>query len=94
MKLMIRSLHRYWKSPTLGAETPLFFFVQLSMEVNLWPEDGIQPERIESGVNKVLNIVCERRCKEKNLKLFPQRRFLLHYRPYKSDLGFQTRFDS
>ncbi|CBI34341.3 unnamed protein product, partial [Vitis vinifera] len=69
MKLMIRSLHRYWKSLTHGAETPPYF-VQLSMEVNLWPEDGIQPERIESGVNKVLNIVCERRCKEKNLNYF------------------------
>ncbi|KAL6324309.1 hypothetical protein AAG906_012555 [Vitis piasezkii] len=52
-----------------GTETPPYF-VQLSMEVNLWPEDGIQPERIESGVNKVLNIVCERRCKEKNLNYF------------------------
>lgn len=69
MKLMLRSLHRYWKSVTRGAESPPYF-LQLSMEVNLWPEDGIQPERIESGINKLLNIVCERRCKKKNLNYF------------------------
>ncbi|KAK9292746.1 hypothetical protein L1049_020726 [Liquidambar formosana] len=69
MKLLIKSLYRYWKSLTQEAETPPYF-VQLSMEVNSWPEDGIQPERIESGINKLLRIVHDRRCKEKNANHF------------------------
>ncbi|KAJ6775327.1 hypothetical protein OIU79_018492 [Salix purpurea] len=48
LKLLIRSLFRYWKSLTQGAETPPYF-VQVSMKVDLWPEDGIQPDRIKSG---------------------------------------------
>ncbi|KAL7205082.1 hypothetical protein ACSBR2_018075 [Camellia fascicularis] len=64
-ELMIRRLYRYWQSVTQGAETPPYF-VQLSMEVNLWPDDGIQPERIESGINKLLKIVYAMRCKEKS----------------------------
>ncbi|KAL6989615.1 hypothetical protein U1Q18_015366 [Sarracenia purpurea var. burkii] len=64
-KLMVRNLYRYWQSVTQGAETPPYF-VQLSMEVNLWPDDGIQPERIESGMNKLLELVHDMRCKEKS----------------------------
>ncbi|KAH9786048.1 Piezo-type mechanosensitive ion channel-like [Citrus sinensis] len=65
VKLIIRRFFRYWKSLTRGAESPPYF-VQLSMDVNLWPEDGIQPEKIESGINQVLKIVHDERCKEKN----------------------------
>ncbi|XP_058084087.1 piezo-type mechanosensitive ion channel homolog isoform X2 [Magnolia sinica] len=54
---------RYWKSLTWGAEAPPYF-VQLSMKVNEWPEDGIQPERIESGINKLLIAAHEERCRE------------------------------
>ncbi|KAK2976815.1 hypothetical protein RJ640_002214 [Escallonia rubra] len=64
-KVTVRSLIRYWKSVTQGAETPPYF-VQISMEVNAWPDDGIQPERIESGINKLLKVVHDVRCKEKN----------------------------
>ncbi|KAK3014136.1 hypothetical protein RJ639_007928 [Escallonia herrerae] len=64
-KVTVRSLIRYWKSVTQGAETPPYF-VQLSMEVTAWPDDGIQPERIESGINKLLKVVHDVRCKEKN----------------------------
>ncbi|XP_038705032.1 piezo-type mechanosensitive ion channel homolog isoform X2 [Tripterygium wilfordii] len=60
IRRLFRSLCRYWKSLTKGAETPPYF-LQLSMEVNLWPEDGIQPERIESGINKSLDVVHDRR---------------------------------
>lgn len=66
LKQLNRSLCRYWKSLTQGAETPPYF-VQLSIEVNSWPEEGIQPERIESRVNKLLKILHDKRCKEKNL---------------------------
>ncbi|XP_061348437.1 piezo-type mechanosensitive ion channel homolog [Gastrolobium bilobum] len=66
LKVLIRSLCRYWKSLTWGAETPPYF-VQLSMEVNSWPKEGIQPKRIESRINKLLKILHYRRCKEENL---------------------------
>lgn len=66
IKMLIMRLYRYWESLTQGAETPPYF-VQLSMEVILWPEDGIQPERIESGMNKLLKILHDRECKEKEL---------------------------
>ncbi|XP_043708760.1 piezo-type mechanosensitive ion channel homolog isoform X1 [Telopea speciosissima] len=65
IRMIIRILCRYWKSLTQGAESPPYF-VQLSMEIKLWPEDGIQPERVESGVNKLLKNVHDERCKEKN----------------------------
>ncbi|KAI6684840.1 hypothetical protein NL676_030753 [Syzygium grande] len=42
----VRGLYRYWKSLTEGAETPPYF-VQVSLEVKQWPDDGIQPERID-----------------------------------------------
>ncbi|PIA39355.1 hypothetical protein AQUCO_02600068v1 [Aquilegia coerulea] len=67
-KMIYRSFSRYWKSLTHGAESPPYF-VQLSMEVNSWPEDGIQPERIESGINKLLKVVHGERCKEMNPSL-------------------------
>ncbi|KAK7337825.1 hypothetical protein VNO77_18412 [Canavalia gladiata] len=66
LKLLIGSLCRYWKSLTWGAETPPYF-VQLSMEVNSWPKEGIQPKKIESRVNKLLKILHKRRCKEEKL---------------------------
>lgn len=64
-KATIRRISRYWISITRGAETPPYF-VQLSMAVNLWPHDGIQPERIESGINRLLKVFYDMRCKEKN----------------------------
>ncbi|CAL0320586.1 unnamed protein product [Lupinus luteus] len=70
VKLIIRSSFRYWKSLTQGAESPPYF-VQVSMDVNFWPEDGIQPERIESGINQLLRIVHNDKCKEKNPNLCP-----------------------
>ncbi|PWA88896.1 hypothetical protein CTI12_AA084740 [Artemisia annua] len=63
--LIIRNCTRYWKSLTQEAESPPYF-VQLSMDVGSWPEDGIQPERIESGINQVLRFVHDARCKESN----------------------------
>ncbi|EXC31832.1 hypothetical protein L484_020660 [Morus notabilis] len=69
IKQVTRSLFRYWKSLTEGAETPPYF-VQLSMEVTMWPEDSIQPERIESGINRLLKILHDNRCKEKNMNRF------------------------
>ncbi|KAJ4842906.1 hypothetical protein Tsubulata_023830 [Turnera subulata] len=68
--LKIRSFFRYWKSLIQGAESPPYF-VQVSMDVHLWPEDGIQPERIESGINQLLKMVHDNRCKEKNPNLCP-----------------------
>ncbi|XP_027189756.1 piezo-type mechanosensitive ion channel homolog isoform X2 [Cicer arietinum] len=65
VKLVVRSFFRYWKSLTQGAESPPYF-VQVSMDVNFWPEDGIQPERIESGINKLLRVIHNDKCKEKN----------------------------
>ncbi|KAM4074276.1 hypothetical protein ACB094_10G082400 [Castanea mollissima] len=69
-KLIIRSFFRYWKSLTQGAESPPYF-VQVSMDVQSWPEDGIQPERIESGINQLLRTVHNERCKEENPNLCP-----------------------
>ncbi|KAG5557568.1 hypothetical protein RHGRI_007720 [Rhododendron griersonianum] len=64
-KVIISSFSVYWRSLTQGAESPPYF-VQLSLDVHLWPEDGIQPERIESAVNQMLRIVHDERCKEKD----------------------------
>lgn len=63
VKLVIRSFCWYWKSLIQGAETPPYF-VQVSMDVRLWPEDGIQPERVESGINQLLRMVHDERCNE------------------------------
>lgn len=70
VKLIIRSFFRYWKSLTQGAESPPYF-VHVSMDVKSWPEDGIQPERIESGINQLLRIFHNDRCKEKDPNLCP-----------------------
>ncbi|KAK9055797.1 hypothetical protein SSX86_026882 [Deinandra increscens subsp. villosa] len=69
-KLIIRNCTRYWKSLTQEAESPPYF-LQLSMDVRHWPEDGIQPERIESGINQVLRLVHDARCKESNPETCP-----------------------
>ncbi|XP_020597210.1 piezo-type mechanosensitive ion channel homolog isoform X2 [Phalaenopsis equestris] len=61
-KLIARSFSRYWMSLTRGSESPPYF-VQLSMMVNKWPEDGIQPQKIESVINKLLKIAHEDKCK-------------------------------
>ncbi|KAL6884653.1 hypothetical protein ACP4OV_010589 [Aristida adscensionis] len=61
MRMIWRGLSRYWMSLTQGAESPPYF-VQVTMEVKHWPEDGIQPERIESAINRVLAIAHEERC--------------------------------
>lgn len=58
-------LFRYWKSLTRGAETPPYF-VQVTMDVKQWPEDGIQPERIETGMNELLSIVHDSIAKSRN----------------------------
>ncbi|XP_071920767.1 piezo-type mechanosensitive ion channel homolog isoform X4 [Coffea arabica] len=65
VKMVISSCSTYWKSLTQEAESPPYF-VQLSMDVHLWPEDGIQPERIESGINRLLQLVHDERCKNEN----------------------------
>ncbi|CAL5433099.1 unnamed protein product [Camellia sinensis] len=65
VKMIFRSFSIYWKSLTQGAEAPPYF-VQLSLDVRVWPEDGIQPDRIESGINQLLKIVHDERCKEKD----------------------------
>ncbi|XP_020526921.1 piezo-type mechanosensitive ion channel homolog isoform X2 [Amborella trichopoda] len=62
LRIVRRAFSRYWKSLTHGSEAPPYF-VQLSMEVDIWPEDTIQPERIESGVNKLLESVHNLNCK-------------------------------
>ncbi|XP_074268978.1 piezo-type mechanosensitive ion channel homolog isoform X2 [Silene latifolia] len=68
--MMVRSCLKYWKSLTQGAESPPYF-VQLSLDVGLWPEDGIQPENIESRVNNLLRIVHSEHCKEENPNVCP-----------------------
>ncbi|KAJ3671637.1 hypothetical protein LUZ60_007716 [Juncus effusus] len=65
LRVVKRSCIWYWRSLTQGAESPPYF-VQLTMEVNHWPEDGIQPERIESNMNKILMILHEQRCRSKS----------------------------
>ncbi|KAL9235075.1 hypothetical protein vseg_009871 [Gypsophila vaccaria] len=62
-KLILNCLFRYWKSLIEGAETPPYF-VQLSMRVEAWPEDGIQSERVGSKINKLLKVVHNRRLRD------------------------------
>ncbi|KAI4329741.1 hypothetical protein MLD38_028089 [Melastoma candidum] len=38
----------------------------ISMDVGMWPDDGIQPDRIESGVNQLLRMVHVERCRHTN----------------------------
>ncbi|KAF9669400.1 hypothetical protein SADUNF_Sadunf14G0103800 [Salix dunnii] len=70
VKSKTRSFFRYLKSLIRGAESPPYF-VQVSMDVPLWPADGIQPERIESGINQLLKMVHDIRCKENNINNCP-----------------------
>ncbi|KAJ6723536.1 hypothetical protein OIU74_007986 [Salix koriyanagi] len=70
VKSKTRSIFRYLKSLIRGAESPPYF-VQVSMDVTLWPADGIQPETIESGINQLLKMVHDKRCKENNINLCP-----------------------
>ncbi|XP_052187550.1 piezo-type mechanosensitive ion channel homolog [Diospyros lotus] len=63
VKMTVRSFSIFWKSLTQGAESPPYF-IQLSLDIHVWPEDGIQPERIESRINELLRIVHDERCKE------------------------------
>ncbi|XP_062086347.1 piezo-type mechanosensitive ion channel homolog isoform X1 [Humulus lupulus] len=70
LKLILRSMFNYWASLTHGAESPPYF-VQVSMDVHLWPEDGIQPERIESGINQLLRTIHNEKCMEENRSLCP-----------------------
>ncbi|CAI0580619.1 unnamed protein product [Linum tenue] len=72
VKLIARSIFRYWGSLTQGAESPPYF-VQVSMDVHSWPEDGIQPERIESGINQLLKISHDERCKANSACPFTSR---------------------
>ncbi|KAI3449584.1 hypothetical protein Pfo_006249 [Paulownia fortunei] len=62
VEMVVGSCSKYWKSLTQEAESPPYF-VQLSMDVKAWPEDGIQPERIESGINQLLQLVHDENCK-------------------------------
>ncbi|KAK6911500.1 Piezo non-specific cation channel, R-Ras-binding domain [Dillenia turbinata] len=66
--LGVSSLYRYWQSLIQGEETPPYF-VQLSIEVDSWPEDGIQRENIESRIN-LLKAVYDMRCKEQSSEDF------------------------
>ncbi|KAF3336299.1 piezo-type mechanosensitive ion channel isoform X3 [Carex littledalei] len=66
LKIVGRSCIWYWRSLTQGAESPPYF-VQLTMDVNHWPEDGIQPERVESWINRILANLHEDRCKSKSI---------------------------
>ncbi|KAJ9543235.1 hypothetical protein OSB04_022942 [Centaurea solstitialis] len=69
-KLIIGNCVRYWKSLTQEAESPPYF-IQLSLDVHSWPEYGIQPARVESGVNELLRAVHNSRCKESNPNTCP-----------------------
>ncbi|GKC48793.1 piezo-type mechanosensitive ion channel, partial [Tanacetum coccineum] len=62
-KLITGNCLRYWKSLTQAAESPPYF-IQLSLDVHSWPDYGIQPARVESGVNELLRYVHNSRCKE------------------------------
>ncbi|PWA92008.1 Piezo non-specific cation channel, R-Ras-binding domain protein [Artemisia annua] len=62
-KLITGNCLRYWKSLTQAAESPPYF-IQISLDVHSWPDYGIQPARVESGVNELLRYVHNCRCKE------------------------------
>ncbi|XP_057815209.2 piezo-type mechanosensitive ion channel homolog isoform X1 [Cryptomeria japonica] len=63
VKMTGRGLRRYWDSLIHGSESPPYF-VQISMNVMDWPHDGIQPEKIESAINRLLDIYHKNWCKE------------------------------
>ena len=69
-KLVMRGICRYWISLTRGAESPPYF-VQVTMDVHMWPEDGIQPERVECRMNQLLRLVHNERCEKENPDLCP-----------------------
>ncbi|KAI3732422.1 hypothetical protein L1987_63627 [Smallanthus sonchifolius] len=69
-KNIIGNCVSYWKSLTQAAESPPYF-IQLSLDVHSWPEYGIQPVRIESGVNELLRFVHNSRCKESDAASCP-----------------------
>lgn len=52
----IHRVRMYWRGIIYGCEAPPHF-VLLTMRVSKWPEGGIQPERIEAGMNKLLAAV-------------------------------------
>lgn len=64
VQIIARSFSTYWRSLTQGSEAPPYF-IQLSMKVGDWPEDGIQPDRIETGINQLLMLAHEERCEAK-----------------------------
>ncbi|XP_078441364.1 piezo-type mechanosensitive ion channel component [Wolffia australiana] len=66
-KILVRNLCRYWLSLIQGSETPPYF-VQISMDIEKWPEDGIQPETIESSINEILDVIYEENHDEKRCK--------------------------
>ncbi|KAG2326003.1 hypothetical protein Bca52824_008731 [Brassica carinata] len=68
--LVMRGICRYWISLTRGAESPPYF-VQVTMDVHMWPEDGIQPERVECRMNQLLRLVHNERCEKENPDLCP-----------------------
>ncbi|KAJ4892562.1 Piezo-type mechanosensitive ion channel-like protein [Raphanus sativus] len=68
--LVMRGICRYWISLTRGAESPPYF-VQVTMDVHMWPEDGIQPERVECRMNQLIRLVHNERCEKENPDLCP-----------------------
>ncbi|CAN1124338.1 Piezo-type mechanosensitive ion channel homolog [Linum perenne] len=69
IELLFRNLYWFWQSLTRGAETPPYF-VQLSMKVDLWPEEGIPLEKMKSVINKLLKIIHDKRCQDKSPRHF------------------------
>lgn len=70
LRSLVRNTFRYWISMTQGAESPPYF-IQVSMDVHQWPEDGIQPEKIESGINLLLKKVHDEQCEKENPDFCP-----------------------
>ncbi|KAH7277309.1 hypothetical protein KP509_39G044800 [Ceratopteris richardii] len=58
---IIISLGRYCLALVYGSEAPPHF-VQVAMMVKEWPQDGIQPRKIESDFNKLLRAVHHSTC--------------------------------
>ncbi|CAN0914330.1 Piezo-type mechanosensitive ion channel homolog [Linum grandiflorum] len=71
IQLLFRNLYWFWQSLTRGAETPPYF-VQLSVKVDLWPEDGLvgQLDKMKSGINKLLKIIHDQRCQDRSQNHF------------------------
>lgn len=60
-KILIRCFLQYWISLKQGSEAPPYL-LELSMEVDKDPVDGIQPEKVESIINKVIHTAHVERC--------------------------------